>query len=114
MHRRPAHKHHGGLWEFPGGKVEKGETPRHALVRELHEELGVLVRPGDLHPIAFADSARQEANSPLVILLYSLTRWDGDPMAKDTGAQLQWFAPETIAGLPRPPLDVLLCTAVFG
>lgn len=105
MHRRPAHKHHGGLWEFPGGKVEPEELPARALVREVEEELGIAVDPVSLQPLAFAEDAPNGTRAGTVILLYSVDRWQGDPRALDEGAAIDWFLPAQIAGLELPPLD---------
>ena len=81
MHRRPLAKHHGGLWEFPGGKVEKHEIPRDALCRELAEELGIEVKPEDCEPLFFAESGREAGATAIVILLYRIDDWVGEPRA---------------------------------
>lgn len=114
LHRRPPHKHHGGLWEFPGGKVDPGEVPVNALVRELREELGIGCDASFLSPAHFAQELQGEAGRHTVILLYSLKDWHGTPIALEAGAVVDWFLPEQIAALPRPPLDVLLCDALFA
>ncbi len=114
MHKRPAHKQHGGLWEFPGGKVESGETPGNALLRELAEELGIVGRADRLRPSAFAEMAALHAHPATVILLYTLQGWEGEPRALERGAEIDWFLPAQIAALERPPLDIMLSVSLFG
>jgi len=104
MHRRPMEKHHGGLWEFPGGKVEPAEKPKEALARELSEELGIRVSSRDCAPLAFAQSDEDCAGPGIVILLYTISKWDGKPAALEGGA-VAWFDLEAIATLEMPPLD---------
>lgn len=101
MQRRPAGKQHGGLWEFPGGKLEPGEGAAAALARELAEELAITVDPGDCVPLGFA------ADNRLVLLLYGCRRWRGEPSASD-GAAIAWIAPDRFADIAMPPLDVPL------
>ena len=108
MHRRPLEKQHGSLWEFPGGKVEHHESPPQALARELAEELGIEVFPSDLSPVGFAQSDPEMRGRPIVILLYTSTRWDGEPDALEAGAELGWFDRSEIPGLEKPPLDHVL------
>ncbi|WP_394731245.1 (deoxy)nucleoside triphosphate pyrophosphohydrolase [Altererythrobacter sp. GH1-8] len=104
MHQRPAEKHHGGLWEFPGGKVDPGETPEIALIRELDEELAIRVLAENLD---FAGSARGSVNAghpAIVIELYTCTSWRGEPDPQE-GGSVGWFALDEIKDLPKPPLD---------
>lgn len=101
MQRRSAHKQHGGLWEFPGGKVEPGEVPAAALVRELAEELDIAVEADALAPLSFA------SDGAVTMLLYRCTRWRGTPRALAADA-LCWDTPDRLATLPMPPVDVPL------
>ena len=112
MHRRPLHKHHGGLWEFPGGKVETGERPREALVREIQEELGLSLAPHAVQPVAFAEEDDTGSAKPIVIMLYS-SAWDGSPVAALEGGDIAWFRPREIDMLPKPPLDIELSRRLF-
>lgn len=114
MQQRRADRAHGGLWEFPGGKIEPGESPESALVREIEEELGVKLDPAKLAPLTFAsDPAQPPApRQPHVILLYTCRVWGGEPRCLD-GAAIAWTAPADLLALPMPPLDVPLAKALL-
>ncbi len=107
--QRPAHKPLGGLWEFPGGKVEAGETPEGALARELKEELDVTIEPDALDPFAFASHAYEDFH--LLMPLYALRRWHGTPFAREAQA-LTWARPEELSAYPMPPADIPLIARV--
>ena len=112
MHQRPPGKHHAGLWEFPGGKVEPDEIPSQSLVRELREELGICCDPASFTPAGFAETVLPEAGRQIVILLYTVTGWLGEPAALE-GGTVGWFTPEQALALPMPPLDVVLAGQLF-
>jgi 8-oxo-dGTP diphosphatase len=109
VQRRPEGKQMAGLWEFPGGKVDAGESPESALARELEEELGIEVLPENLVPITFASEPLGDRN--LLLLLYRCTKWNGEPTALDS-PELRWLLPADMAGLPMPPADVPLVRAL--
>lgn len=100
--RRPEGKQLAGLWEFPGGKVEPGERPEAALIRELREELGIEVSESCLAPFVFASHAYDSFH--LLMPLYLCRRWEGTVVAREHPA-LAWVKPDRLADYPMPPAD---------
>ena len=103
--RRPEGKAMAGLWEFPGGKLDPGETPETALIRELQEELGIGVHESCLAPFAFASHAYERFH--LLMPLFLCRRWTGRPEGRE-GQALAWVMPNKLAGYPMPPADLPL------
>lgn len=99
---RPAGKHLAGTWEFPGGKMEPGETPEAALIRELQEELGIDTEASCLAPAAFASHAYESQH--IVLLLYVCRKWTGQPRGND-GQELRWERIQDLFSLDMPPAD---------
>ncbi|RZK03755.1 MAG: (deoxy)nucleoside triphosphate pyrophosphohydrolase [Novosphingobium sp.] len=114
LQRRRRGSEHGGLWEFPGGKVEPGESPQGAAVREIEEELGLRLEAARLEPVSFASDidVPEPPRRSYVILLYTCRLWDGVPECRD-GEAIAWFRGEEIAELPMPPLDYPLAEALL-
>ena len=102
---RPAGKSMAGLWEFPGGKIETGERPEETLIRELKEELGIVVREPCLAPLTFASHAYDDFH--LLMPLYVCRRWEGFVQPLD-GQALKWVRPKDLRTYPMPPADAPL------
>jgi 8-oxo-dGTP diphosphatase len=103
--QRPEGKPMAGLWEFPGGKIEDGERPEETLIRELEEELGIVVKEACLAPLTFASHTYPDFH--LLMPLYVCRRWDGMVTAKE-GQSLAWVRPNKLREYPMPPADVPL------
>jgi 8-oxo-dGTP diphosphatase len=100
--KRPIGKSMGGLWEFPGGKVEIGETPEECLIRELNEELGIKVTNPCLAPFVFTSHGYESFH--LLMPLYLVRRWEGFVSAREHEA-IAWVKPERLSDYPMPPAD---------
>lgn len=100
--RRPEGKSMAGLWEFPGGKVEPGEGPEEALIREMAEELAVTIRPACLAPLTFASHRYDSFH--LLMPLYVCRRWEGPVTARE-GQGTAWVRPNRLRDYPMPPAD---------
>lgn len=103
--QRPKGKSMAGLWEFPGGKVNEGETPEFALMRELREELGIETRPTCFMPIAFASHEYDDFH--LLMPLFVCRMWDGNPESRE-GQALKWVSVDELSDYPMPEADIPL------
>jgi 8-oxo-dGTP diphosphatase len=99
---RPAGKPMAGLWEFPGGKVEEGETPDDTVIRELHEELAVTVTKPCLAPLTFTSHNYLEFH--VLLALFVCRRWEGTPAARE-GQEIKWVRANRLHEFPMPPAD---------
>jgi 8-oxo-dGTP diphosphatase len=107
--RRPAGKAMAGLWEFPGGKIEAGESPEAALARELHEELSIDVATADLEPLTFASHAYETFH--LLMPVFTCRRWSGTVRPRE-GQEIAWAAAAELARFAMPPADAPLVPVV--
>ncbi|MEK1886779.1 MAG: (deoxy)nucleoside triphosphate pyrophosphohydrolase [Phyllobacterium sp.] len=103
--QRPEGKSLAGLWEFPGGKVDPGETPEASLIRELHEELGIIVKSACLAPLTFASHTYETFH--LLMPLFICRRYEGIPRPME-GQALKWVRPKDMRDYPMPPADIPL------
>lgn len=108
--QRPPGKQLAGLWEFPGGKVEAGETPEECLVRELREEIGVETKVACLAPLTFASHSYDDFH--LLMPLYVCRRFEGIPVPRE-GQALKWVRPHQMRDYPMPPADAPLIPALI-
>jgi 8-oxo-dGTP diphosphatase len=109
--QRPEGKTMAGLWEFPGGKVEDGEMPEQSLIRELQEELGIVVKEACLAPLTFASHAYPDFH--LLMPLYVCRRWEGQVAATE-GQKLAWVKPNRLRDYEMPPADVPLISHLMA
>ncbi len=103
--QRPDGKSMAGLWEFPGGKVEPGETPEVALIRELQEELGIDTWESCLAPLTFASHTYEDFH--LLMPLFACRKWEGIPTSRE-GQALKWLQVQELRDYPMPPADLPL------
>ena len=103
--QRPQGKSMAGLWEFPGGKVEQGETPEYTLIRELNEELGIMTGVDCLQPLTFASHSYDDFH--LMMPLFACRSWKGTPQPRE-GQTLKWVRKDDLKNYSMPPADIPL------
>lgn len=108
--QRPEGKSLAGLWEFPGGKVEAGETPEDCLIRELNEELGIVTKAACLAPLTFASHSYEGFH--LLMPLFICRRFEGIPQSRE-GQALKWVRPRDMRNFPMPPADAPLIPSLI-
>jgi 8-oxo-dGTP diphosphatase len=106
---RPKGKNMDGLWEFPGGKMEKNEVPEVALARELEEELGIQTSPSCMYPLTF--TSYRYPDKHLIMFVFICRKWNGIPLSKE-GQQLKWINPRELSDYNMPPANFGLISAV--
>jgi 8-oxo-dGTP diphosphatase len=109
--QRPPGKSMAGLWEFPGGKLNPGETPEAALVRELQEELGIIVSPAAIVPLTFASHGYETFH--VLLLLYVCRHWQGTPASRE-GQALAWVRKDELGDYAMPGADKPLVAMLWG
>ena len=102
LSKRPKNKHLAGFWEFPGGKVESGEVPEIALIREIKEEIDININNKCIAPLSFSEFRYKEFQ--LLLLLYVCRRWEGEPKSMENN-ELKWVKPNMLRKYKMPPAD---------
>ncbi len=109
LSQRPPKKHLSGLWEFPGGKVEIGETPENALIREVKEELNIDISQKCIAPLTFSEFDYEDFH--LLLLLYICRKWEGNPQSMEKNL-LEWVKPNMLRKYTMPPADDALIYSI--
>ena len=109
LSKRAKNKHLGGFWEFPGGKVETGEVPEIALIREIKEEINININNKCVAPLSFSEFDYKEFQ--LLLLLYVCRRWEGEPKSMEKN-EIRWVKPNMLRKYKMPPADDALIYCV--